>query len=158
MPDTHSIKITPYWLLGLIECEGTFCLSEQKKIFFYFQLLLVTFSITLTAAQAPVMHAIKKKFFDVYGIEDNVLKTSPQYLELVSQRSYLAVKKATSSNAKPCIEFRIRQLNFIANQLIPMLSRLSFVTKKYKDFKDWMFIVSFIYKGKHNIEAGRELK
>ena len=38
-----------------------------------------------------------------------------------------------------------------------MLSSLSFVTKKSKDFLDWAFIASLIYKGKHTTDAGREL-
>lgn len=149
MPSIHTIRITPYWLLGLIEGEGTFCLNDIRN-------MGMSFSVYLTAVQAPLIHAIKN-YLDTYAIEDNVLKTSPQYLELVSQRSYFTLKKESTKNAYPGIELAVRQLNFIANKLIPMLSDLSFVTKKYKDFLDWVSIASLIYKGKHNTEEGREL-
>jgi hypothetical protein len=36
----------------------------------------------------------------------------------------------------PIIEIAVRQVSFIFEKLIPMLSNLSFVTKKYKDFLD----------------------
>jgi hypothetical protein len=39
MPSNHSIKITSYWLLGIIEGEGTFCLMNSKTFgvsFFYY--------------------------------------------------------------------------------------------------------------------------
>jgi hypothetical protein len=48
MSDTHTIRITPYWLLGLIEGEGTFCLNDVN----------MEFSLALTAVQAPLINAI----------------------------------------------------------------------------------------------------
>ena len=95
MPDTHTIRITPYWLLGLIEGEGTFCLYNVRN-------MGLSFSLVLTDVQASLIYAIKN-YLDTYGIEDNLLKLSSQYLELVSQRSYIAVKKPTSDNANSCI-------------------------------------------------------
>jgi hypothetical protein len=36
MPSFQSIRITPYWLLGLIEGEGSFCLNDPKKYGHFF--------------------------------------------------------------------------------------------------------------------------
>ena len=47
--------------------------------------------------------------------------------------------------------------NFIVDTFIPLLSNLIFVTKKHKDFLDWAFIASLIYKGKHLTKPGKEL-
>lgn len=55
MPSTHSLRITPYWLLGLIEAEGSFSFSLSSNI------MKTTFYLSLTAAQAPLIHAIKGK-------------------------------------------------------------------------------------------------
>ena len=49
LPLNH-IKITPYWLLGLIEGEASFHLRRNS--------LTPTFSLTLTATQKPVLEAI----------------------------------------------------------------------------------------------------
>lgn len=55
MPLSHSIRITPYWLLGLIEGEGSFFITKRRD----YQSLGVCFSFALTYAQLPLMCAIK---------------------------------------------------------------------------------------------------
>lgn len=52
MPSSHTIRITPYWLLGLIEGEGSF--------FFNYTNMGVGFSITLTSSQPPFNKCNKK--------------------------------------------------------------------------------------------------
>jgi len=128
MPSTHIIKITPYYLLGLIEGEGTFCLNDPKN-------MGVSFSIALTAVQLPLINAIKD-FFDKYMIDDKYLEASPEYSNFISQRSNIHIKKKSTANGKPAVNFSIRQVNYIIEKLIPMLSNLKFITKKYKDFMD----------------------
>jgi hypothetical protein len=149
MPSTHTIRVTPYWLLGLIEGEGCFSLVDLKNIG-------ISFSLALTSVQIPLIHAIKN-FLDSYGIEDVNLKASPQYLEIISQRTSIYAKDKSTTNGKPVIEFQIRAISFIVDTFIPLLSDLSFGTKKYQDFLDWAFIASLIYKGKHLTETGKEL-
>lgn len=46
MPSDHQVKITPYWLLGLIEAEGSFYLRRDP--------IRPGFQILLTAAQEPL--------------------------------------------------------------------------------------------------------
>ena len=86
MPSDHSIRITPYLLLGLIEGEGSFFISRKSRS------IGVCFSLALTYAQLPLMTAIKN-FFDNYQIEDNFLKLSKDYLGIISKRSTISVGK-----------------------------------------------------------------
>ena len=149
MPDSHTIRITPYWLLGLIEGEGTFCLNDPKT-------MGISFSFALTTSQAPLIYAIKS-YLDTQFITDPLFKFSPIYLERSSKLSYLSLKNSKKINIKPAIELAVRQVNFIVDKLIPMLSNLTFFTKKHLDFLDWQIIASLIYTGKHTTEEGREL-
>ena len=150
MPSTHAaIRITPYWLLGLIEGEGTFCLNNPKT-------MGISFSLSLTAAQAPLIDAVKN-FLGSYLIDGVHLKSPQDYLEIISKIVFVYAREQRREADKPQIEISIKQVKFLVDKFIPMLSNLSFVTKKYKDFLDWAFIASLIYKGKHTTEAGREL-
>jgi hypothetical protein len=63
----------------------------------------IIFSITLTAIQAPLLHAIKN-YLDSYSIEDAHLKTSSEYLDIISKRTSLYVKGESTVNGKPSIE------------------------------------------------------
>lgn len=111
--------------MGLIEGEGTFCLKDPKN-------MGISFSLALTNVQAPLINAIKN-YLDTYLIEDIHLKASNLFLDIVGQRTHLHVKKASLSR-KASIEISLRHVNFIVEKLIPMLSGLDFVTKKYMDF------------------------
>lgn len=95
----------------------------------------IIFSLTLTAIKAPLMNAIKL-FIDSYSIDDAHFKISPQYLEIISQRTHLYAKRKSTVNSNPSIILHLGQVNFIVDKFIPLLSNLSFVTKKHKDFLD----------------------
>lgn len=146
-PSSHTIRITPYWLLGFIEGDGSFFVNAQMR---------VILSLTITATQAPLMNAIKL-FLDSYSVDDAHLKTSPLCIEILRQRTHLYNKGKTSANGNPSIILHLGQVNYIVDKLIPLLSNLSFVTKKYKDFLDWAFIAYLISTGKHTTKVGKEL-
>jgi len=113
----------------LIEGEGSFFITQNGNS------LGVCLSFALTYAQLSLMYAIKN-FLDSYSIEDNYLKNSPDYLEIISKRSSISVGKPSTKNAKPCVIIQINQVNFLVEKIIPFLSELKFVSKKYKDFLD----------------------
>lgn len=88
MPSSHIIRITPYWLLGFIEDDGSFFVNSQ---------MCSIFSFTITASQSRLMNAIKF-FIDSYSIDDvNLKKSIPlrgqEFLEIISQRTHLYAKK-----------------------------------------------------------------
>ena len=95
----------------------------------------ITLSITATATQAPLMNAIKL-FLDSYSIDDAHLKASPQYIEIISQITHLYVKAKSTANGTSSFTLHLGQVNYIVDKFIPLLSNLSFVTKKHKDFLD----------------------
>ncbi len=115
-------------MLGLIEGEGSFCLNDPKN-------MGISFNLALTSTQAPLMLAIKN-FLDTYHIEDDLLKTSPDFLEIAGKRTSMHSKLKSTDSGKGSLEIQIRQLNYIVSVFIPMLSNLSFVTKKHEDFLD----------------------
>ena len=117
------------------------CIIHRRKLgegsfFFNYTNMGVGFSITLTSSQAPLINAIKN-FLDSYLIEDVHLKTSPVYKEIISQRTSLHTKKKSTENANTAIILQLKRVNFILDKFIPLLSNLSFVTKKYQDFLDF---------------------
>ena len=116
----------------------------------------IIFSLTITAIQAPLMNAIKL-YLDSYLVDDAHLKLSPQYLEIISQKTHLYAKGKSTVNSNPSIILHLGQVNFIVDKFIPFLSNLSFVTKKYTDFLDGCFIAYLIYTGKHTTKAGKDL-
>jgi hypothetical protein len=93
----------------------------------------ISFSLALTSSQESLIKAIKQ-YIDNYMVSDN-LKLFDYYSEIVGIRSYLTFKEG-QDNRKSSIEISIRQVGFIVEKFIPMLSNLSFVTKKYHDFLD----------------------
>ena len=50
-PDSHKYLITPYWLLGFVEGEGSFSIHPRD--------LVLTFSITQSIIDLSLMEAIK---------------------------------------------------------------------------------------------------
>lgn len=65
MPAGHQIEITPYWLLGLIEAEGSFYLRRDP--------IRPGFQILLTSAQEPLLlkireYLVKNLGFDYYSL------------------------------------------------------------------------------------------
>jgi len=95
----------------------------------------ISFSFALTARQAPLIYAIKS-YLDTQFVTDPLLKSSPIYLERSSKLSYISIKNSKKVNIKSAIELAVRQVNFIVDKLIPMLSNLTFFTKKHLDFLD----------------------
>lgn len=130
----------------IIEGEGTFCLNDPKN-------MGISFSLALTFSQHPLILALKS-YFDNFNLDDSFIK---QYPYIVSNRSYITVKKAQTATSKSAAELTIRQVNYIVETLIPMLKDLHFVTKKQKVFKDWSLIAHLIYRGLHNTEKGKNL-
>ncbi len=110
-------------MLGFIEGDGSFFVNAKMRNIF---------SIAATATQAPLMNAIKL-FLDSYSIDDH-LKASPQYIEIVSQRTHLYIKAKSTANGTSSFTLHLGQVNYIVDKFIPLLSNLSFATKKYKDF------------------------
>ena len=149
---TESIKfrITPYWVLGFIEGEGSFhilnkdyyprfsigqstkdlALMEQLKNFFN----------ELPRANRPPKKFLKKKFF--LNLERHHQKDV----------AYLSINNETDM-----VNLAISQRDFITNVFIPFFDNLTWHSKKEKDFQDWKAILNIRNLGLHYTEKGVEV-
>jgi len=131
MSQSH-IKITKYWLLGLIEGEGSFQLWRSD--------LLPVFSIVMTERQLPVstrqVFLIKELNFNIY---DKIKIENTSVIAINNQKAI--------NNSKGSILLIIKNVNLLYNYLIPYLDGLEFITKKYKDYQDFKVLVKVVYYG-----------
>lgn len=116
MPTSHTVTITPYYFLGLLEGEGSFSLQGQPM-----------FRLVLREEQRPVLEAIKI-FIDQLGQNLN-------YPEVKISRCTIYYRKARGKS-KPQYEIQIADLYYIRNYFIPFLDGLNFLSKKELDYKD----------------------
>nr|YP_009262066.1 LAGLIDADG endonuclease [Chrysoporthe austroafricana]AMX22141.1 LAGLIDADG endonuclease [Chrysoporthe austroafricana] len=141
LPKTHKFIITPYWLLAFVEGEGSFHVEKND----YFRLI---FSITQVTVDLAVLELIK----------EFLIEHSQLYLESNSQPVVIyARKKVYKTNHKLSSELKIRDVDFIRQNLIPLFDNLIWHTKKKQDFQDWIAILKLKEKGHHYHESGRDL-
>lgn len=145
-PSDHKIIITPYWLLGLIEGEGYFCLKKNNKG----QLKGLEFGIGQTESEYLVLKAVKEFLLNLPGsyiLRRDESKAVKYYLD----------KKAKNIRSKLMTRVTVNDFNYIKNVLVPFLDELTWFSKKEQDYEDWKIILSFISQGKHFINEGQEL-
>jgi hypothetical protein len=119
MPDTHTINITPNWLLGFIEGEGSFFVEKKE--------LRIIFSIT-QKSNTTLMAAIQKFL--------NELDVNKKYIDIVKV-SY----DKRISNKGEITNLYIYSVDYIINILIPFLNKLNWHSKKELDYKDWITVL-----------------
>ena len=112
MPLDH-IRVTPYWLLGLIEGEGSFCLFRSS--------LSPNFSLSLTAIQLPVLEKIKEFLFKQLDKYSHVKAINTKLVNI----SY----EPSSGNTKAKYKLHISQIDYISNIFLPFLDSLEFLSK-----------------------------
>lgn len=132
MSQSH-IKITKYWLLGLIEGEGSFQLWRSD--------LLPVFSIVMTERQLPLFIKIKEFLIKElnFNIYDKIKIENTSVIAINNQKAI--------NNSKGSILLIIKNVNLLYNYLIPYLDGLEFITKKYKDYQDFKVLVKVVYYG-----------
>jgi len=143
MPDNHQIKITDYWLLGLIEGEGTFSIAREK--------FRPIFQLLFTAAQRPLLEEIKNYLINNLGFDRFSLWK-------LNNSSIIGIyEMKPKGNSKPTVCLEIRNINVLHNYFIPFLTNLSFLTKKGLDFADFTLICKALYAGAHKNSTIKEL-
>jgi hypothetical protein len=134
LPENH-IKITPYWLLGLFEAEGSFHLRRNS--------LLPTFSLTLTKVQKPVLEKIIS--FLINNLDDY------SKFKAINSKIFNVSEEKSIGNIKSKVKLTIVQIDYLNNIFIPYLNSLQFLSKKSLDFYDFKLITRLIYEGKFNL-------
>lgn len=138
----HQIKITPYWLLGLIEGEGYFSVANTTNS--------LIFGVSLTAGEIDVLFAIKKFMLDLPG-EYQMANKRTNVLRLIEE------KQGKTENTKPMAILSASKTDFLTNVLIPFFDSLTWFSKKESDYNDWKLILNIKNKGKHFTDEGKEL-
>lgn len=128
MPVSHEVRITPYWLLGFVEGEGSF-FTRQKE----YQL---TFSISQDFRDLALMKQIREFL-------NNLGKGNHNAALLFSKEIKGDLTKVT-----------IIQKDYIKNILIPFFDAMTWRSKKAKDYLDWKTILKFKELGLHYTEEG----
>lgn len=144
MPLNHKINITGYWLLGLIEGEGSFSMTRGSRLRPCFQLLF-------TASQKPILESIKLFFINNLGFDRFSL------WKLANSSGVGIFEFKAKGNSKPTVCLEIHNILLLRNYLIPFLSNFTFLSKKGLDFADFKIICETLYKGAHKNSLIREL-
>ena len=141
--EDYKIVVSDYWLLGLIEAEGSFYLDRSK--------LQPVFMIALTKIQLPVIKKINDYLINNLGFD----KYSKFKLE--NSSAITIVENKERNNAKCLIRLTISNINILTNYFIPYLENKRFITKKGKDFQDFKIICRAIYNGAYRTEEIKSL-
>lgn len=142
MPSNH-IKITAYWLLGLIEGEGSFQLWRSD--------LIPAFSMVLTEDQKPVLVKIKEFLLDNLAFDVNSKFK-------IENTSVMAINtQKARNNSKGSVLFIIKDIRILHNFFIPFLAERVFLSKKGLDFLDFKLICQLVYYGVHKEDTIRPL-
>jgi len=142
-PLGHKITITDYWLLGLIEGDGSFYLDRSK--------MEPAFSIVQSNIQLSLIEEIKNYLINKLGFDKySIFKLNNTSLITI-------IKGKAEKNSKPLSVLRIMNTNVLTNYLIPYLDKMTFISKKFLDYKDFKLICKAIYDGAYRTEDIKEL-
>lgn len=123
-------KISPYWLLGFIEAEGSFTYRDNRPIFSISQdrVSEAVFHLISTYLEETLSDLIPTKLVDTKRLKVNIIKT------------------------EKVINLKISSIDTLIYLLIPFLFSMKFQSRKEIDFKLWAAIVILYYKGYGQIE------
>lgn len=146
LPDYHKIIITPYWLLGFVEGDGSFSISSSQSF-------PLRFNIVQSINEKKVLEAIKLFLLNLCtkGESNLKLKTTNSIQIIEGKESKL------SENRKILLNLNINNHLILIQILVPFFNKLYFLTKKELDYKDWRNILELKNYGWHLSEEGSNL-
>ena len=140
-PESHSIKITGNYLVGLLEGDGSFYLNKQD--------MTSRVSLVTTSVNKLVLEKIREFLLNLLDEHSLMLGSTTKLINIF--------EKKTKNNYKSISVLEISQIDFICNILIPYLDSIEFRTKKFKDYLDFKTIAFLILEGKYLTTKGKEL-
>jgi len=133
--ESRKFRITPNWLLGFVEGEGSFHILKKD---FY-----PRFSIGQSTKDLALMEELKN-YFNNLGKSLN--------LPSVGYAVYLSISKDINM-----VSLAINQSDFIIKVLIPFFDNLTWHSKKELDYRDWKAILKIRNLGLHYTEKGAKV-
>ncbi len=138
-PDNTKARITPYWLLGFVEGEGSFYISKSNKY-------SLGFNICQSNRDLTLMQEIKTYMLSLPGITNK----NNDFI-------HLSITKAPNYKTFDMIYLKIYHLDYINNVLIPFLDSMKWQSKKELDYLDWKTILKLKELGMHYTDEGVKL-
>jgi hypothetical protein len=146
-PDSHTIRITPDWLLGFIEGDGCFYLHVNANDYS----VKLEMTIRQTFTEKSLMEAIKQ------FLHPTNLVPLESGLSSILADIALYLFEPKKENINPVYTIVVRDLSYICFILIPLFNTLTFHTKKALDYKDWALAARICFEGKHLLPQGKSL-
>lgn len=140
-PDSHSVRITGNYLVGLLEGDGSFYLNKED--------MTVRVSLVTTTVNRLVLEKIREFFLSLLDEYSYMLGSTTKLINIYD--------KKVKGNNKPVSILEIYQIDFICNILIPYFNNIEFRTKKNLDYLDFKTIAFLILEGKYLTAKGKEL-
>ena len=142
-PEKSKIVITPSWLLGFVEGDGTFFVRRDT--------LTPVFCIQITGVQQEVL--VKTQEFLEKSLGFNLY--SLYKLKNSSTIALTTIKPINNNKSK--LALTIKNVRVINNFLIPFLDAMRFFSKKSKDFQDFKIICRAVHNGASRKEEIKRL-
>lgn len=130
-PQGYRPRVTPHWLLGFVEGEGSFHLDRSSNN-------RLIFGLGLSGNELALLEAIKEFFYDLLVEKETINKSS-----IMIQCSSTRVA-----------HLRIKNMDFIKLVIIPFFSSLTWRSKKFLDFQDWVLVSKLKEEGHHYSDEG----
>lgn len=130
-PD-RKIRISPYWLLGFVEGDGSFSVILRNRSTIYLRFIISQSSMDLFLLKEI------QKFLNNLAVVKGLIK---------SGRTYSNPKDFTHLSNEQNLQ--ITHSLFIGNIIIPFFDDLTFRSKKWLDYKDWRTIFKLRENGHH---------
>jgi hypothetical protein len=138
-PESYKPRITPYWLLGFVEGEGSFFVrKDQYKL---------TFTLTQSSRDFALMLSIKDFLYNLPGIDRENMDDSSIRISITQN----------STDENPITRLIITKTDLIRSAIIPFFSSITWRSKKELDFQDWVTILKIKERGHHYQEEGMKI-
>lgn len=137
--ESHVIRVTPYWLVGFVEGEGSFYIQKSN--------LEVGFSMAQSSTDEALMLEIKNF---VVNLPNSTKKGYDSNKVTISYRD-------AKDNTKAVTAISITNMSFILDVLIPFFDSVEWHSKKKLDYMDWKTLIAIKEKGYQYLPEGKEL-
>jgi hypothetical protein len=151
MPTEHKYRITPGWLLGFVEGDGSFFIRRKN-----YQL---NFAIVQHSRDLELMYKICYFLYELPRVDlEKMEKTSIMIKE--SQALILSEYSVVTNKDSPKNSFTnlvIVNNDIIKSVIIPFFSSMTWHSKKLWDFEDFTWVFKLKEQGYHHTEKGKYL-
>lgn len=150
MPIEYKYRITPRWLLGFVEGDGSFCIARQN-----YQLI---FAIVQHSRDSELMREIRNFLYKLPMVDTERMKKSSIMVK-GSQGSTLTkpfvVSSKDSKSENSVTNLIIVNYYIIKSVIIPFFSSMTWHSKKFLDFEDFTWVFNLREQGHHHTEKGK---